>query len=342
MRTSIAGHPGTAESQTHTGSSGRRLRILTWHVHGNYLYSLSQVPHDFVVPVAQDGRPGYGRLGSKIPWGANIREIAVDAVASQPFDVVIYQSQATYEDSAAYMTAAQRALPAIYIEHDPPRPCPFDTRHCFRHDRGIVVHVTHFNALSWDNGTMPTRVIEHGVMVDGDIRRTGERAAGITVINGLRKRGRRMGADVFEWARQHVPLDLVGMQSQEMGGLGEVHNMDVAATMAPYRFFFTPIRYTSLGMALIEAMMIGQPIVGIAATELPTVIQNGTNGYVHTDRDKVLEVMKQLIAEPELARQWGDAARATARSQFAINRFVADWQDAIAQVTGHRVLQHVA
>ena len=25
----------------------RRLRILTWHVHGNYLYYLTQVPHDF-------------------------------------------------------------------------------------------------------------------------------------------------------------------------------------------------------------------------------------------------------------------------------------------------------
>ena len=27
-------------------SSGR-LRILTWHVHGNYLWYLTQVPHEF-------------------------------------------------------------------------------------------------------------------------------------------------------------------------------------------------------------------------------------------------------------------------------------------------------
>lgn len=26
-----------------------KLRILTWHVHGNYLYYLSQVPHQFYV-----------------------------------------------------------------------------------------------------------------------------------------------------------------------------------------------------------------------------------------------------------------------------------------------------
>lgn len=27
--------------------SRKRLRVLTWHVHGNYLYYLSQAPHDF-------------------------------------------------------------------------------------------------------------------------------------------------------------------------------------------------------------------------------------------------------------------------------------------------------
>jgi NAD(P)-dependent dehydrogenase (short-subunit alcohol dehydrogenase family) len=29
----------------------RRLRILTWHIHGSYLYYLVQGPHDFLVPV---------------------------------------------------------------------------------------------------------------------------------------------------------------------------------------------------------------------------------------------------------------------------------------------------
>lgn len=53
----------------------RRLRILTWHVHGNYLYSLSHLPHDFVIPVLADNRPGYCELGTKLPWGDNIRMV---------------------------------------------------------------------------------------------------------------------------------------------------------------------------------------------------------------------------------------------------------------------------
>ncbi len=37
----------------------RPLRILTWHVHGSYLYYLVQSPHRFFLPV-KPGRPeGY-------------------------------------------------------------------------------------------------------------------------------------------------------------------------------------------------------------------------------------------------------------------------------------------
>ena len=35
----------------------RRLRILTWHVHGNYLYYLTQVPHDFYLVTSPRIRP---------------------------------------------------------------------------------------------------------------------------------------------------------------------------------------------------------------------------------------------------------------------------------------------
>lgn len=313
----------------------RSLRILTWHVHGNYLYALTQVPHDFVIPVCQDGRPGYSPLGTKIPWGDNVTEIPAEEIASQEFDCIIYQSQAVYENDAPHLlTAAQRALPSIFIEHDPPRPYPVDTPHCFKHDRGILVHVTHYNDLNWDAGDMPTRVVEHGVPVSPSIAYTGEYAKGITVINGLAKRGRRMGADLFEWSRERVPLDLIGMQSEAMGGLGEVPNLEVGATMARYRFFYTPIRYTSLGLALVEAMLLGVPVVGVAATELPTVIVNGVNGFVHTDKELLVDVMRQLIAEPDLARAWGAAGRQTALERFGMERYIADWLAVIEEVMG--------
>jgi glycosyltransferase involved in cell wall biosynthesis len=323
-------------------STARRLRILTWHVHGNYLYYLSQVPHDFYLvtrPPDASGRvpPGYaGKVGA-LPWGDNVHEVPFDAVADERFDAVLFQSRAHWEqDRLTVLSAAQRALPTIYLEHDPPQEHPTNTRHWVQDPNVLLVHVTPFNALMWDSGITPTRVIEHGVHLPVPARYSGDLARGIVVVNHLARRGRRLGADVFDTLRRQVPLDLVGMGAEDAGGIGEVGNLHLPAFCARYRFFFNPIRYTSLGLAVVEAMTIGMPIVGLATTEMSTVIDSGHNGYVDTRVDALADAMHTLLHDPALARRWGDAARDTARQRFGIERFVADWLDAFDAVMANR------
>jgi hypothetical protein len=320
----------------HRTATPRKLRILTWHVHGNYLYALTRVPHEFVIPVRDGNPPGYGALGSRIPWGSSVREVKADALREEDFDCVVYQSRATYEEREELLSPRQLALPCAYIEHDPPMPHPTDTRHWFRHERGMLVHVTHYNRAAWDNGPMRAAVIEHGVPAPGKVAGQDSMAKGIVVLNHLRRRGRRMGADLFEQVREQVPLDLIGMDSESMGGLGEIGNMEVGDFVSRYRFFFSPIRYTSLGLALIEAMMAGVPVVGFAATELPRVIVNGRNGYIDTDPAQLVSVMKTLIDDPALAAAWGAEARKTALQRYGMDRFVADWLDLFSRLMGEQ------
>lgn len=312
----------------------RRLRILTWHVHGNYLYYLTQVPHEFFLVTKPGYPPGYAGAGGVLPWGANVHEVPQDEVGAQEFDCVLYQHRDHYlDDRVSTLTEAQRRLPRIYIEHDPPQENAFEQRHWAQDDGLLLVHVTHFNRLMWDSGITPTTVIEHGVVVPRGVAYSGELQKGIVVVNHLRQRGRRLGADVFEMARQRVPLDLVGMDAQACGGLGEIGNLELAAFTARYRFFFNPIRWTSLGLAIVEAMTIGMPIVGLATTELATVIRNGESGYIHTDPGKLCDVMLRLLQDPRLAREWGAGARRAALERFHIERFVGDWRRALAEVT---------
>jgi len=303
-----------------------RLRILTWHVHGNYLYYLSQLPHDITVITRPGNPPGYGALGPGLPWGDNIDAVAHDQLTSREFDCVIFQSRATWEDAQDMLSADQQALPRIYIEHDPPQQHPTNTLHWFQDTDGMLVHVTPFNALMWDSGITPARVIEHGVVLPEDVQYQGTDPKGIVVVNHLQKRGRRLGADIFEYARQHVALDLVGMAAEAAGGLGEVPNLELAGFMARYRYFFNPIRYTSMGLAVVEAMMVGLPIVGLATTEMATAVRNEETGYVDTRPERLVEVMQMLAREPDVARRWGQAARSYAQRRFGIGRFIDDWQ----------------
>ncbi|MDQ4142532.1 MAG: glycosyltransferase [Actinomycetota bacterium] len=312
----------------------RPLRVLTWHVHGSYLYYLAQAPHLFYLP-AKPGRPeGYGARSGGFPWPDNVVEVPADDVADLELDCIVFQSRKNYlHDQHEILTPEQRLLPRIYLEHDPPREHPTDTRHPADDPDVLLVHVTAFNDLMWDSGRSPTRVIEHGVLVPEGVTYQGDLDKGIAVVNGLDWRGRRVGSDIFERARAQVPLDLVGMGSEALGGLGEIPLDRLPKFIARYRFFFNPIRYTSLGLAVCEAMMLGMPIVGLATTQMSVTVQNGVSGYVDTDVDELIRRMRELIADPRRARELSEGARAYARNRFNIRRFVSDWNEALAQVT---------
>jgi hypothetical protein len=309
-----------------------RLRILTWHVHGSYLYYLSQAPHDFYLPTKPDRSEGYGGRLSGIQWGDNVYDIPAEEVREQEFDCILFQSRRNYlEDQYEILSEEQRQLPRLFLEHDPPREHPTDTQHVVNDPDVLLVHVTHFNQLVWNNGQTPTCVIEHGVKVP-EISYSGSIPKGIVVANGLRTRGRRLGCDIFQQVRQVVPLDLVGMDSRSLNGLGEVAHDQLSAFQARYRFFFHPARYTSLGLAVCEAMMVGLPIVGLATTELVNVIENGVSGYIETNLTFLISGMQELIEDPEKARRMGKAAQEHARSRFNIQRFVEDWNQAFERV----------
>jgi glycosyltransferase involved in cell wall biosynthesis len=315
-------------------AAGRRLRIFTWHVHGSYLLSLAHVPHDFFVPV-KPGRPeGYTGKSGPFPWPENVQEIPAEQVRRSSFDCILYQSRTNYvTDQYELLSASQRDLPQIYLEHEPPRDHPVDELHFVDDPNVLVVHVTPFNALMWNSGRSGTMLIEHGVPVPQEARYRGDLPRGLVAVNNLASRGRRLGVDVFFQVRSEVPLDLIGMGSEEVGGLGEIPHDRLPRFACRYRFLFNPIRYTSLGFAVIEAMLLGMPIIGLATTEMATAIENGVSGFVDTNVDRLILRMRELLQDPAEAKRLGDGARRRARERFGIERFVRDWLEAFARVT---------
>ncbi len=311
----------------------RRLKILIWHIHGSYLNSLARIDHDWYVPV-KPGRPqGYGGRGPTFDLPEYVREVPAEEVRNLKLDLVIHQTpQNFFEDQYEILSSEQRRLPKIYLEHNTPRPHASDTRHPIDDPEVLLVHVTHYNRLMWDNGRTPTIVIEHSVAIDPSICYQGVLARGITTVNGMQKRPRIAGYDLFLQAREIIPLDAVGMETEQFGGLGDVPYRHLHRLVADYRFLFSPMRYTSLPLAVIEAMTIGMPVVALATTELPTVIENGHNGYISCDVDELIERMRQLLTDPAQARRLGENARKVARERFGLERFIRDWNAAFARV----------
>ncbi|PPS42302.1 glycosyltransferase [Chroococcidiopsis sp. TS-821] len=309
------------------------MRIFTWHIHGSYLYYLTQANHEFYLPVLPGKPEGYGGRLPGFAWGDNVHDVPAQEVRHLDFDCILFQSRKNYlHDQYEILSQSQQQLPCLYLEHDPPQEHPTNTKHIVDDPNALLIHVTDFNRLMWDNGRSPSRTIEHGVVVPENISYSGELAKGLVVTNDLRRRGRRLGVDIFTQVRDSIPLDLVGMDAESLGGLGEVPHAQLPAFASQYRFFFHPVRYTSLGLAVCEAMMLGLPIVGLATTELVTVVENGVSGYVDTNIDRLMARMQELIANPDLAHRLSAGAKKQAQQRFNIQRFIRDWDAAFLSV----------
>src|SRR5438105_286569 len=198
-------------------------RVLTWHIHGNYLLYLSKANVELYLPVKPGGQEGYGGRGRTFAFGPNVHDVPVEEVRHRAFDCILFQTRRNLEvDQHEILSENQRRLPRVYLEHDPPQGHPTDHRHWVNDPAILLVHVTPFNALMWDSGRTPTRVIDHGVWLPAGIQYSGEIPRGLVVVNHLRQRGRRLGVDIFERVRREVPLDLVGMGAESLQGLGEI------------------------------------------------------------------------------------------------------------------------
>lgn len=313
------------------------MRILTWHVHGAYLRSLLAVEHEWLVPV-RPGRPPHfaGLPDDGPPWPGHVREVDADALDTVAADVVLFQHHDEWRARDRLLTRPLQEAAQVFLEHDPPfRGSPTDSLHpAARADDGgappdALVHVTAYNALMWDSGSVPAVTIAHGVP-DLGARWTGELARGLSVVNHLRRRGRRLGADVFDAAARRVALDLVGM------GARELPPQDLSDVEARYRFLFNPIRYTSLGMAVCEAMMLGMPVVALATTEHATAVRDGVSGFVSADVDVLVERMRELLADRALAARLGETAREHALAHWNLQRFAADWTQVLEAAAARR------
>jgi hypothetical protein len=313
----------------------RRLKILIWHIHGSYLNTLARIDHDWILPTRPSRPEGYYGRGETFDLPPNVIEVPAECVRDLALDLIIFQTPRNYTiDADDILSDAQRRLPRIYLEHNTPKPDAVNQRHPLDDLDVLLVHVTHYNRLMWDNGLAETMVIEHSVSIDQSIRYTGTLECGITVANGMQRRPRIAGYDLFLEMRARVPLDAAGMQTEEFGGLGDIPYRNLHRRVAAYRFLFSPMRYTSLPLAVIEAMTIGMPVVALATTEVPSVIRHGENGFVTCDLAEMVDCMRFLLNNPAEARRIGDQARRTASERFALERFVAGWNGAFAHVTG--------
>ena len=310
------------------------MKVLIWHVHGSWTTSFVQGSHDYLVPVVPDRGPdGRGRAKTW-DWPASVAEVSPAQLRDEQVDVVIYQRPCDLALAEEWLGGRKpgRDFAAVYLEHNAPQGRINEMEHPAK-DRSdlIVVHVTHFNKLFWDTGSTDARVIEHGI-VDPGYRYTGELQRAAVVVNEPVRRARVTGTDLLDRFSATVPIDLFGMGVAGRGGIENLPQAQLHTEMGRRRVYLHPIRWTSLGLSLLEAMHLGMPVVALATTEAPEAVP-AEAGVVSNRMDVLEAALKQFAGEPDYARRVGVAAREAALSRYGLKRFLTDWDDLLMEVT---------
>lgn len=310
-----------------------RLRVFFWHVHGSYATAFVQGGHTYYIPVLPD-RSADGRGRAKTwTWPENVVEVTPEEARELEIDVVILQRPHELEHLVQRWIdrVPGRDVRAIYLEHNAPQGRIAEMRHPAADRPDLtVVHVTHFNRLFWDCGTTPTRVIEHGV-VDPGYRYSGELPRAAVAINEARRRGRVTGTDLLRRFEAAVPLDLFGIDAGSLGGCEDVPQTLLHREMSRRRVYLHPMRWTSLGLSLIEAMQLGMPVVALATTEAIEAVPGGC-GVISTDVERLCYALRHYTRDIAVARADGARARAYALERYGLGKFLRTWDALLTEV----------
>jgi hypothetical protein len=319
------------------------VRILMWDVHGGYTDSLVAGTHDYLfLRRDESGRGGLARYASFAP--SNAYEVTAEELHDQPPDVVLLQRLEELELCAEHLGRRPgHDLPAIFLEHNTPKADVPLTRHPLADEASLlVVHVTHFNELFWDCGRTRTRVIEHGV-ADPGLRYTGRLPRLAFVVNEPVRRWRVTGTDLltnfadFDVDAFGIDADLlpdaVRPAHQRVSFAGDLKPNQLYDAMAERRVYLHLNRWTSLGLSLIQAMLLGMPVVVLDVTEASRAVPEAA-GARSSDITELVTAARRLLADPAEAKRRGLLARHAALERYGLPRFLHDWDLAFKQASG--------
>lgn len=127
---------------------------------------------------------------------------------------------------------------------------------------------------------------------------------------------------------------------QELG-LGESVHLpgragDVAAWLQRAELLLHPARWEGFGLVLLEAMLASLPVVATGVSAIPEIVADGVTGLLVPAGDAVAlaAALGQVLDDPALARQLGEAGLGRARSDFSVERMATATAEMYRRVLG--------
>jgi Glycosyl transferases group 1 len=304
------------------------VRLLVLNCHEPWIYQLRVLDAELDLVVDLSGRKvsGWDERMRPIPPKARLISLS-DALSTPraPWDAVICHNISDLIDTAS-ITA-----PKLLILHDTldgrmaQQGAEFEKpqmvallRQYLQHLGAHAVPVTAAKGASWGVAAEPL----HCFADPADyLPPTYSQTAGLRVANDITSKRVFLAWDFHEEAFRDVPVTLVG-HNPDLSAAAASSWDELKERFASHRFFVhtaDPRYEDGFNMAMVEAMAAGLPVISNAHPTSP--ITHGRDGFLASSPRAAREYSMMLLADIELARTMGAAARRTAVERFSPESF---------------------
>jgi len=191
------------------------------------------------------------------------------------------------------------------------------------------VFITEFSKNAW-GGSDKDRVIYHGLDPNEFTGWSGlSFNNGIMVCNHLQSRDVFCGWTEFQEVAREVPIMLVG----ENPGISKSaeSTADLIKKLANSRYYLNTSKWSPIPLSLVEAAMIGLPIITTSHQEIAKFFVHEENCLIANTAEEMIKAARRLMVDDSLCERLGSAARQMALQHFHIDRFIKEWNEVILE-----------
>lgn len=159
----------------------------------------------------------------------------------------------------------------------------------------------------------------------------------VKALARLTRAGHRPRLSIAGEGPRHASLEAQAAEcglADRVNFLGRRH--DVADLLAACDVFVLPARQEGLGVAALEAMAMGRPVVASRVGGLGEAVQHEVNGLLvpPDDPEALAGALERLLADPELARRLGAAGPERIRERYSAEAMVEGYERVYAEILG--------
>jgi glycosyltransferase involved in cell wall biosynthesis len=311
-----------------TRKPGEPLNILTFPTHESYESNICRTDHNFYAyrdETVKDWNKVYRPLPSNYTLFNQAKrhfQIPVDL----EFDLILSQNKFGQYQLARQFADAYH-LPLISLEHTLPHPSwPSHQLESLKAMRGdLNIFISEFSREAWGWDETNADVIHHGI--DTNIFQPNpllnRKQQLLSVVNDWVNRDWCCGFKYWQKATEGLPVFVKGATP----GLSEPARtlQELVWCYQSSRIFVNTSTVSPVPTALLEAMACGCCVVSAATCMIPSIIEDGVNGFLCDTPENMQKLLRSLLDEPDICEKVGQAARRTVEERFGLEAFVSNW-----------------